>query len=170
MLAASHSAIAQLTLVNGQAEQTCFNVRLQPTGIRLGAGITPNCSNPGPDFLNLVYDYGSTNNNGNLLGQTITRQGQTWVQSYPPAAYDGVNRLTAPSEAGGWSHTYTYDNFGNRAVTAGNVPYPGLTPSAIAQYSNNRWYGTGVDYDPAGLSTAVRSHGIERRKDRFYGL
>ena len=62
------------------------------TGIRLGsAANSPNvCCNPGSDPLNLAYTYGTTTNNGNVLSQTIMRQGQSWIQNYT-----GYDSLTA---------------------------------------------------------------------------
>jgi hypothetical protein len=86
-------------------EQWCYNNRLQPTGIRLGS--TANganvCSNPGSDLLNLAYTYGTTNNNGNMLSQTVARPGQSWTENY--TGYDALNRLTAAAETSGWSQT-----------------------------------------------------------------
>jgi hypothetical protein len=46
--------------------------------------------------------------------------------------------LRPHSEAGGWSQTYAYDNFGNRAVLTGVVNRY-ATPRATSQYTNNRW-------------------------------
>jgi YD repeat-containing protein len=157
---ASQGAIRQMTLGNTLVEQTCFNNRLQPTGIRLGstANGPTDCSNPGgSDLLNLAYGFGTTNNNGNLLSQTITRPGQSWTQTY--SGYDGVNRLTAASEGNAWSQTYGYDNFGNRAVLSG-VVNAYATPTATSQYTNNRWMGTGAAYDGAGNQTALPSRGF----------
>jgi RHS repeat-associated protein len=58
------------------------------------------------------------------------------------------------AETGGsneWSpQTYGYDSFGNRAVTASYIPTSSLTPTALAQFSNNQWWGSGVTYDAAG--------------------
>jgi len=50
------------------------------------------------------------------------------AQSY---SYDSLNRLWTASEAGWWSQTYSYDRWGNRAVT-GYTPAGSLTPSAGA--------------------------------------
>src|SRR5690349_3393594 len=74
-------------------------------------------------------------------------------------SYDAVNRLCTATEAGsgGWSQTYGYDAFGNRAVTAGYIPNSGLTPTAIAQFTNNQWLGSGVSYDAAGNQKALPS-------------
>jgi len=42
---ASHGAVQQMTLGNSLTEQTCFNNRLQPLAIRLGAASSANCAN-----------------------------------------------------------------------------------------------------------------------------
>jgi YD repeat-containing protein len=61
---APHGGIQQMTL-GALTEQTCYNNRLQPVGIRLGGGATTACSNAtGADVLNLSYGYGTTNNHG----------------------------------------------------------------------------------------------------------
>jgi RHS repeat-associated protein len=141
---APHGAMTSLTYGNGLTESTSFNSRLQPTQIQAGS-------------LTLQYGYGTTNNNGNLLTQTI--QG-TWTQNY---LYDGANRLlqaaensAAPSTPGcvdgnaNWCETYGYDAFGNRRITARTK----LTPSAVeaASYSSatNRIADSGWSYDAAG--------------------
>ena len=96
------AAISSLKLGNGIVETTTYNARLQPTSIQAGT------------LLALGYSYGTTQNNGNVLSQTITRGSQTWTQAY--SYTDGLNRLTGASESGSgsWSQTYGYDNFGNR--------------------------------------------------------
>ena len=38
---------------------------------------------------------------------------------------------------------------------SGYIPNPGLTPTSLNQYTNNRWLGTGVSYDAAGNQTAL---------------
>jgi RHS repeat-associated protein len=161
ILYAPYGAIQQMTLGNQLVEQTCHNPRLQAVGIRLGSAATSACANSGSDPLNLTLGYGSTNNNGNLLSQTIVRHGVaegTWAQSYTATDgtpwYDGVNRLTAASEGAAWSQTYQYDGYGNRAVLSG-VVNGYATPTAPTQYTNNRWYGNGAGYDAAGNQTAL---------------
>jgi len=149
----------QLTLGNTgntRVEQTCFNARLQPVGIRLGSAATTNCANSG-DLLNLAYTYSSSYNNGNVQNQTITRGAQTWADGY---GYDGVNRLTSAVESGSgnWSQSYTYSASGNRAVSGGYVPNPGWTPQTLLAYNSyNQWTGTGVSYDGAGNQIGLPS-------------
>jgi len=145
-----HGAIAQQTLGNGlvvsQCNGTaCDNSRLQPTYISAG------------NLLTLSYGYSATQNNGNLLSQTIIRDTQTWTQNY---SYDGANRLTAAAEsnAGTWSQNLCYDPLGNRwMLSYSGLPAPTLeTPqgancSSPPYGSNNRI--TGWSYDAAGNVT-----------------
>jgi len=79
---AANDAISGLHLGNGVTESTTFNRRFQPTQIQAGTVLT------------LGYSYGASNNNGNVVSQTITRPEGTWTQSY---AYDGVNDYSAPT-------------------------------------------------------------------------
>ncbi len=142
---APHGAIQTLNLGNGIVENTTFNNRLQPTQITAGG------------LLTLGYGYNSGSNNGNVASATIARPSLSLSQSF---TYDAVNRLWTATETGGssdWSQTYGYDAFGNRAVTAGYIPNSGLTPTAVAQFTNNQWLGTGVSYDAAGNQRALPS-------------
>ncbi len=123
----SAGAVTSMQLGNGRWESTQFNSRLQPTQIALGA--TTGAS----DLLRLDYSYGETNNNGNVLSQTITvptvgvNTGFTAVQSY---SYDSLNRIKDATEnitpIGGsssqsWKQTFTYDRYGNRNFDEANT-------------------------------------------------
>lgn len=130
----AHGAVAALTLGNSLIEQTAFNTRLQPTQIKLGT------AGSSASVLQLDYSYetaGQHDNNGNVRTQTINvpnGSGGTAVmtQSY---AYDALNRLQSMSESnGGWTQTYGYDRFGNRWVSAGNVPNSLLTPQSSGAF------------------------------------
>lgn len=149
---APHGAVQRMT-IGALVEQTCYNSRFQATAIRLGASATSACINGGNDPLRLTFDYGGMNNNGNLRSQTIARQAQSWTQNYTQTAYDPMNRLMSFNE-GTVSQTYSYDGYGNRAVTHG-VINDYATPTALTQYNNNRWWGTGANYDNAGNQTAL---------------
>jgi len=61
--------------------------------------------------LTAVDSYRVTNNNGNVVTQTITIGATVMSQSY---GYDAVNRLTSATETGAWTQTYDYDRYGNR--------------------------------------------------------
>jgi RHS repeat-associated protein len=96
------------------------------------------------DFCRVSHRAG-VNNNGNVQGQTITRSGQQWTQSF---LCDGVDRLTCANEvtgltnlpcgtgAPGWYEMYGYDTAGNRAVTSSSFPEDFSTPTNINQYSS----------------------------------
>jgi YD repeat-containing protein len=132
-------------LGNGLLESTTFNSRLQPIQIAAGS------------LLTLGYVYTSGSNNGNVASTSIVRPGLSLSQTF---SYDATNRLWTAVETGGsseWSQTYGYDAFGNRAVTAGYIPHSGLTPTAIAQFTNNQWLGSGVSYDAAGNQKTLPS-------------
>ena len=143
-----------MNLGNGLREHTSYNSRLQATEIGLGTGATAAASN----LLLLGDTYGSTDNNGNLQSQTITSgkgtaSETTFTQSY---SYDALNRLQTASESGagsGWSQSYGYDRYGNRAVTSGYVPNSALTPQSLSAFDarTNRLLGSG--YDAAGNQT-----------------
>ncbi|MCV4783262.1 hypothetical protein OFM36_27865, partial [Escherichia coli] len=92
---AASGAVTSMRLGNGLWESTQFNSRLQPVQIGLGTSATDQ------GLLKLNYDYGTTQNNGNVLSQTITvptvgaNNGFTAVQSY---SYDSLNRLKSAVE------------------------------------------------------------------------
>jgi len=143
-------------LGNGLFEHTNFNARLQPTQIGLGTTTTGATS---ISVLGLDYSFGTTNNNGNVLSQTITvpnGSGGTvsMIQNY---SYDQVNRLSVATETVGgssqWSQTYNYDVFGNRWVNSSTgYQLSLLTPTATNHINslNNRSQMGSSHYDPAG--------------------
>jgi RHS repeat-associated protein len=143
---ASHGAIKQMTMDNALVETAVFNERMQPASIQaaLGANV----------LLGLSFDYGGSNNNGNVLQQGMTRlvagQTKSWTQNY---SYDPLNRLKTADEVldGGttWKQKYVYDRYGNRALYTGAGYYnPANTqavevstdaPSAVEpRFPNNR--------------------------------
>ena len=170
-------AVSSMKLGNGRFENTAFNSRLQPTQIGLGSSATDQ------GLLKLNYDYGTTNNNGNILSQTITvpTVGQTpgfiAVQNY---TYDSLNRLKSATEnvdgnpTPSWQQTFTFDRYGNRSFNeastttlpkecteSGNPVVceairPIVNPSANA--ANNRLSSTGWQYDTSG-NTIVDAEG-----------
>lgn len=112
-----------MKLGNNIVESTTFNTRLQPQTIAAGG------------LMTLTFGYGTTDNNGNVRQQEISRPGVlTATQHY---RYDGVNRLAIAAEnaqpaaddgcpAGAvWCRDYLYDAHGNRAI----IDAPGA-PSA----------------------------------------
>lgn len=158
---AAHGAVMNLVLGNGLRQQRRFNCRLQQRTAGLGTSLL------GVEILNLALDHGTSNscpqtgptpaNNGNLLGQTIVVNGVT--QSVQSFTYDGLNRLftatEAPAAGAAWSQGYTYDRWGNRAVTPGSyLPGGSQTPTSLAQFdaATNRLVAP-WQYDGAGNQT-----------------
>ena len=151
-----------MQLGNGHWESTVFNNRLQPTEIKLGT--TQGTSN----YLSLAYSYGTTNNNGNILSQTIVAPASacwgtacmddsfTAVQTY---TYDSLNRIKSAVETvdqiGAWNQTFNYDRFGNRKFDEANTSMPAsfanpnITNPTISP-SNNRITSSGWSYDLSG--------------------
>ena len=115
-------AVTSMQLGNGKWESTQFNSRLQPMQIALG--VTQGATN----LLKLDYSYGTTNNNGNVVSQTITaptigqNPGFTAVQNY---TYDSHNRLKSAEEIidsqTSWLQTFTFDRYGNRNFDESNT-------------------------------------------------
>ncbi len=151
-----HGAISSIKLGNNRWESTIFNNRLQPTQIALGT--TQNATN----LLKLDYSYGTTNNNGNVLSQTITvptaggSSGFTAAQTY---SYDSLNRIKSATEtisgSQSWKQTYTYDRYGNRNFDVANTTTITGCPSnqcnPTVDPSNNRFSsGQGYTYDLSG--------------------
>ena len=78
-------------------------------------------------------------------------------------AYNKLDRLTSAQETGGsseWNQTYTYDPWGNRAVSGNYIPNAYARPTALTQYSNNRWLGSGIGYDNNGNQKTLPSRSL----------
>jgi len=93
-------------------------------------------------IIDLVYSYGTTNNNGNVQSIAYNGGGLSYTQTF---GYDALNRLTTAQENSGanWSQTNGYDRYGNRWIDLG-----GGNQSLYFTTSNNRI--TGASYDNAG--------------------
>ncbi|MBK9529326.1 MAG: hypothetical protein IPO41_13675 [Acidobacteria bacterium] len=153
-------AVTSMQLGNGRWESTVFNKRFQPEQIALGT--TPGAT----DKLKLDYTYGMTNNNGNVLTQTITVPGMTYplVQNY---TYDALNRLDDANETSNgtqtWRQDFTYDRYGNRNFIQANTTMPSsfanpaVSNPAIST-ADNRITSTGFLYDSAGNTTRDASY------------
>ncbi|HKO42112.1 MAG TPA: hypothetical protein VJU84_02390, partial [Pyrinomonadaceae bacterium] len=142
---AAHGGSSVMKLGNGLWEHTNFNTRLQPTEIGLGTSSTSSGT------LGLTYDYGTTNNNGNVLSVSYAGGGLSYTQTF---GYDTLNRLTASHEGSAWSQTNSYDRYGNRSIVGSALSF-----SAI----NNRITNAGYVYDAAGNLTndGVHSYGFD---------
>ena len=135
---AAHGAMQTMALGNGLTETLSYNSRLQPLSIGVGS------------LVSFGYDYGTTNNNGNILSQTISAPGLNVTQSY--SYNDPMNRLTGISESSGWSQTYGYDRYGNRNTGWSSSQYLPLQVPAISEI-NNRITAANYSYDAAGNLT-----------------
>jgi RHS repeat-associated protein len=115
-------APSSLQLGNGHWESLQLNNRMQVTESALGT--TPGATN----LLKLDYSYGTSQNNGNVLSQTITvptvgsNNGFVATQTY---SYDELNRLHDATESVSstqiWKQTFSYDRFGNRNFDEANT-------------------------------------------------
>ncbi len=169
MAYAAHGGLRTMKLGNGLYESRGYNARMQPTAIRLGTSAS---ETERANKLSLGFDYGTTANNGNVLSQTIGREGMsgTLTQYY---RYDGANRLglaseggTAPTGASGcpttaaWCRDYSYDAYGNRAVTGvrGHT-LPAAAPSAVSAFNTTTNRMTAGSYDGAGNLTSLTGVG-----------
>ncbi|OYV98574.1 MAG: hypothetical protein B7X11_05915, partial [Acidobacteria bacterium 37-65-4] len=135
---APQGAVSSMTLGNGLVETTAFNNRLQPTSIAAGA------------LASFGYTYGGTNNNGNVMSQTISDPGLSLTQTY---GYDGVNRLATASETNSWTETYGYDPYGNRTSVTASQYLPTYSPAPSISSSTNRISDPNFSYDAAGNLT-----------------
>ena len=144
-------AVNSMQLGNSKWENAQFNSRLQPT--QLGLGNSTNDTS----LWKVNYDYGTTNNNGNVLSQTITVPSiNPLIQTY---AYDSLNRIKSATETQNssqtWKQTFTYDRYGNRNFDAANTTTLGSCPAAqcnpAVDAQNNRFTsGQGYTYDLSG--------------------
>ena len=147
-------AVSSMKLGNTKWENAVFNSRLQPTQLGLGTSSTDQ------SLWKVNYDYGSTDNNGNVKQQTITVPTITAiVQDYN---YDSLNRIKDATETVSssiiWKQTFSYDRYGNRRFdTSGSntTTIPGGCSTAqcnpTIDTANNRFTtGQGYTYDSSG--------------------
>jgi RHS repeat-associated protein len=123
-----------------------------------------------PLILNYWYCAGQaascSTNNGNVMYAGIVTPSLNLLQSF---GCDGIDRLTASSEAGSWTRHYGYDQYGNGWVTANSgVPPSASTPQAASNYNpQNQLLIDGAAYDAAGNQTAIagllHTHDAENR-------
>jgi RHS repeat-associated protein len=142
--------INQALLGNGKWLDWDYNERKQVTSIKLGsaAGVG--------DVLTLGYSFGTTNNNGNVVSQTITRPSFWATQNY---GYDALNRVNSVTE-GTESRTFDYTPTGSMWVVgaSANFAASSFTPRSSAWFdANNRLVNVGlsISYDAAGNQTGI---------------
>lgn len=146
----SAGAISQLKFGSGKWESAQFNNRLQVTQLGLGTSATDT------SLWKLNYDFGTTDNNGNIKQQTTTVPSiNPLVQTY---TYDSLNRLKSATETQNstqtFKQTFIYDRYGNRnfdtanTTTLGSCPASQCNPTFDA--NTNRITSSGYIYDLAG--------------------
>ena len=134
----AHNGLTSEIYDNSLIHQVTYNSRLQPNEIKLGTSGTPT------SVVDLTYNYGTSNNNGNLQSVSYSGGGISYTQSF---GYDQLNRLTTANENGGanWSQANGYDRYGNRWIDLG-----GGNQSLHFNAANNRITDGGYGYDAAG--------------------
>jgi RHS repeat-associated protein len=102
--------------------------------------------NGATSFLDLDYTYDNTSNVTQLVNgwRDTSLNWHSQTESY---SYDGLNRLTSASCAS-WSHTYAYDNVGNRIAKDG-ITYTLNSVNEVTSLSD----GTTFTYDDSGNRT-----------------
>ena len=133
---AAHGALNTETYGNSLIHAINFNSRLQVNEIKLGSSGNPT------SLLDLTYNYGTTNDNGNVQSLSYVGGGLSYSQTF---SYDALNRLQTAQENSGasWSQTNGYDRYGNRWIDMG-----GGNQSLYIDTSTNRI--AGWSYDAAG--------------------
>jgi len=166
-----------------------YNARGQKTAVRLST-LSRQAAYYNWNRGALIFDYGTTANNGNLVSQhnwvpfTVANDevtsGTSYQQSY---SYDSLNRLTLVQESRlgeglKFQQGYLYDRWGNRTInqsaTTQTLP-PGMRREFTVDAQNNRLGVPGMQvgamsYDPAGNLTedsytgaGVRAYDAEGR-------
>ena len=125
------------TYGNNLIHAVAYNSRLQASQIKLGTSGNPT------SIASITYNYGTTNNNGNLLNTGYAGGGLSYTQTF---GYDSLNRLTTSTEGASWSQTNSYDRYGNRAIvgaalsfsaTTNRITTAGYTYDAVGNLTNN---------------------------------
>ena len=146
---AAHGGMKQLTLGNGVVENWDYNGRLQTTLAK--------ATKSAAVLLELGFTYGGSDNAGNAQTQTITHRnasGGTVFNATQVYNYDPLNRLGGVSEgAGKLTQTFAYDQWGNRALTAGWNPKTAAAALTAYDMGKNQWPIGG--FDARGNQTAA---------------
>ena len=133
-----HGGLTSETYSNSLIHGVTYNSRLQPSEIKLGTSGAP------ASVVSISYNYGTTNNNGNVQSISYAGGGLSYTQAF---SYDQLNRLSNANENSGssWSQTNGYDRYGNRWIDLG-----GGNQSLYFNPANNRITNGGYSYDAAG--------------------
>lgn len=142
----SSGILEKLQLGNGLWKTAQLNSRFQVIQLGLGTSSTDT------SFWKLNYDYGTTNNDGNIKAQTLTTPTAVYSQIFQ---YDSLDRLKQAVETVGgnqtWIQNFTYDRYGNRIGF--NQTLNGQTTSGTpsVDVNTNRFNtGQGYTYDFVG--------------------
>ena len=136
--------VRQAQLGNGLWETYTYAVPGTTTVYSLGT------TQGGYERMRLEYNFSGTNNNGNIVSQTVTAAGGvTRMQTF---TYDGVNRLESAMETGGYSQSYGYDRWSNRWVSSSSgLSYAdSKEPTSSGQFDQSTNRLTGATYDLSG--------------------
>ncbi len=147
-----HGGLDSFTAGNNLVPVYNYNSRLEVSN--LWTTVNNNSSH---FLLNIVPNWGTTNNNGNLLsvsegfGNSVPWNSLSWLtQNY---SYDSVNRLSAVADSG-YTRSFGYDAYGNSWVTRNSgVGLAGNTPTSnVFNGANQR---ADMSYDTAGNQLSV---------------
>lgn len=160
---AAHGGMLSETLGNSTVHSATYNLRLQPTQLKLTAGATV--------LQRYDYAYGevdtatgavdATKNTGRVARlDSYIGAAKQWQQRY---SYDQLGRLTLASEHPGTSTTdttyrtdYAYDKYGNRSQDGAQnfgLPYTRVRATDFSAGTNRYVSVTGIQYDEAGQIT-----------------
>jgi RHS repeat-associated protein len=142
----SSGVLEKLQIGNGLWETAQLNSRLQVT--QLGLGTSPTDAS----LWKLNYDFGTTNNDGNIKSQTLTTPGGTFNQTF---VYDSLDRLKQATETSGgnqnWIQNFSYDRYGNRVGFNQTINGQTTNGTPSVDVNTNRFNaGQGYVYDFAG--------------------
>ena len=119
---AAHGMVSSLNMGNGVQETVSYDQRLRAQTIAAAKS---------GSLLSLTNSYAL---NGNVHTQQVTiGASTTYIQTF---GYDSANRLTGASESGAWTQTYSFDPYGNRAVTASSFPEMLVAATSTSQYNS----------------------------------
>lgn len=151
-----HGALATLKFGNGVDEIWTYNAKLQPEKVTVSTvsatllALT-NCFDTGLAACGQVTGM-QTANNGNVQAQIVNGVARVY-------GYDAANRLTSVNHNGGvWTQSFTYDAWGNRAVSSTGLPAATVEEVTGNPFNaNNRVIGW--LYDSAGNVVGIPAAG-----------
>jgi RHS repeat-associated protein len=160
---APHGEMLGAQLGNLLWASVTFNSRLQMAAMNLGT--SANSSN----IWGLANGFSGTNNNGNVVGQSLSAPGMGTLSAV--YTYDGMNRLSiaaenpsnasnlvCPDPGSQWCRQYGYYSGGNGNRVVANRTGQGMSAEEPASFgSNNRIADSGWGYDARGNVTQQKT-------------